>query len=263
MLKRNLDEVKAWLGPELARGAMEVAIVGDFDPEATIAAVARTLGALPARGPRPDLAELRRVRFPAEPFTRHYTIDTEIPKGSLALYWPTTDGRDIRRARRLNMLGEVFHDRLRVKVREELGDAYSPGVGSAAGDLYPGYGYMQASVTVDPPRAGRVADIVVQIAADLAERGVTEEELERARKPVLTSLRESARTNQYWLGSVLARAQEKSEVLDWCRSRYADNEAITAAELGELAKAYLAADRASRVTVVPREKPAAAVTQDN
>jgi zinc protease len=127
-------------------------------------------------------------------------------------------------------------------------------VGSAAGELYPGYGYIQASVTIDPPRAARVTEIIVQIAATLAEKGVTPDELARAKQPVLTSLRESARTNQYWIGSVLARAQEKPEVLDWCRSRYTDNEAITAEELSALAKAYLGAARASRVSVVPAAK---------
>jgi zinc protease len=256
MLKRNLDEVKAWVTPELARGAMEVAIVGDIDVDATIAAVARTLGALPKRDPKPELAEAKRVKFPAEPFTREYKIATEIPKGVVALYWPTTDGRDIRRARRLNMLGEVFSDRLRLKVREELGDAYSPGVGSSASDLFPGYGYIQSSVTVDPPRALQVADIIIEIAGEIAGKGITEDQLDRAKKPVLTTLRESARTNQYWLSAVLGRAQERPEVLDWCRSRYADNEAITVAELTELANAYLPTARASRVTVVPAAKVA-------
>jgi zinc protease len=254
MLKRNLDEVKAWVMPELAKGAIEVAIVGDLDLDATIDAVARTLGALPQRKAKPELADLRNVKFPSEPFAKEYTIATEIPKGNVALYWPTTDGREIRTARRLNMLAEVFSDRLRVKVREELGDAYSPGAGSNASDFYPGYGYLQAGVTIDPPRAKQVADIITQIAAEMAEKGITEDELERAKKPVLTTLRESARTNQYWLGSVLSRAQERPEVLDWCRSRYADNEAITAAEISTLAKSYLAAARASRVVVIPSAK---------
>ncbi len=71
---------------------------------------------------------------------------------------------------------------------------------------------------------------------------------------MLTALRESARTNQYWLGNVLSRAQEKPEVLDWCRSRYADNESITTAELSELAKSYLGPDHASRVIVIPLAK---------
>lgn len=256
MLQRNLDEVRAWVAPELARGAIEIAIVGDMDIDATIDAVAKTLGALPKREPKPALADLRKVSFPSEPFAREFTIVTEIPKGNVALFWPTTDGREIHRARRLNLLGEVFSDRLRLKVREELGDAYSPGVGSAASDIYPGFGYMQASVTVDPPRAKEVADIITQIAADIAAKGVSEDELERAKKPVLTSLRESARTNQYWLSAVLARAQERPEVLEWSRTRYADNEAITAEEIGELAKQYLPASRASRVTVFPTPKVA-------
>ena len=251
ILKRSADEAKAWVQPELARGALEVALVGDLDLEATIAAVAETLGALPKRQAKPAYDAARVVKFPTTPFAKDYTIATEIPKGELRLYWPTTDGRDIRRVRRLNLLGEVFSDRLRVKVRQELGDAYSPGAGSSASEVYPGYGYLQAGVTIDPPRAKQVADIIVQIAAGLAEKGVTEDELERAKKPVLTSLRESARTNQYWLGSVLSRAQEKPEVLDWCRNRYADNEAITAAELSALAKSYLSADRASRVIIIP------------
>jgi zinc protease len=260
MLKRNLDEVKAWVTPELARGALEVAIVGDIDVDATIAAVAQTLGALPKREPKPELATAKVVKFPAEPFTREFQIATEIPKGIVALYWPTTDAREVRRARRLNMLSEIFSDRLRLKVREELGDAYSPGVGSSASDLFPGYGYIQSNVTVDPPRAKQVADIIAEIAGDIAEKGVNDDQLDRAKKPVLTSLRESARTNQYWLSAVLARAQERPEVLDWCRSRYADNEAITIEELNALAKSYLPASRASRVTVVPAGKVAAEST---
>jgi zinc protease len=126
--------------------------------------------------------------------------------------------------------------------------------------VYPGYGYIQAGTIIDPPRAKQVADMMAAIAAELAEKGTNDDELLRAKQPILTSLRESARTNQYWLGNVVGRAQERPEMLDWCRSRYADFEAISVAEINALAKEYLGAGRASRVIVVPQPKagPAAA-----
>ncbi|HEY0968581.1 MAG TPA: insulinase family protein [Opitutaceae bacterium] len=253
---RTIEEARAWLTPQLATGAIEIALVGDLDLDAAIDAVGRTLGALPPRAPKPALEEARQVSLPATPLRRDYTVETEIPKGIVALYWPTTDAKDIHVVRRLSLLGEVFADRLRVKVREELGGAYSPGAGNTSSETYRGYGYMIANVTVDPERASEIADVVTAIAADLAANGVSEDELDRARQPILTSIRESSRTNQYWLGSVLASAQEFPERLDYSRSRTADFEGITKAEVDALAKAYLGSDRASRAGVLP--VPAAA-----
>ena len=255
MLSRNLAEAKAWLAPELAHGAIEISLVGDLDLEAAIEAVAKTLGALPARAAKPDLAALKKVSFPATPFVKSYTIASEIPKGNVAVYWPTTDGLEVHRARRLSLLAAVLGDRLRVKIREEIGGTYSPSAGSNASDTFPGYGYIQAGCVVDPALAAKISDLIVAIGDDLAQNGVTEDELVRAKQPVLTAARESLRTNNYWGGNVLARAQEKPEVLDWARTRLPDLEAITAAELSALAKSYLGKDRASRVTILPASDP--------
>ncbi|MDB6093184.1 MAG: peptidase domain protein [Verrucomicrobia bacterium] len=254
MMSRNLDEVRAWLAPQFAHGAMEVSIIGDLDIEATIAAVGSTLGALPTRDARPALEELRKVSFPATPFAKDYTIDSQIPKGAVRLYWPTTDGIEVKRARRLNLLANVFNDRLRVKVREEMGGTYSPQAGSSTSDTFPAYGFMLASIDVAPDMANKITDLVLSIGDDLAKNGVTEDELARARQPALTGMRESLRTNEYWLSSVLSRAQEKPETLDWCRNRIADFESITTAELSALAKTYLNHERASRATVLPAKK---------
>lgn len=257
MMKRNLAEAKAWLTPELAQGAIEIAIVGDIDIDATIDAVSKTLGALPKRAPKPALADRKIVKFPAEPIARRYAVPTEIPKGVVAIYWPTTDGLEIRRNRRLTLLGLVLSDRLRVKVREELGDAYSPSAGNDASDVYPGYGFMAAEVTIDPPRAEQIADAVIALGGDLVAKGTTADELARAKQPLLTQLRESSRTNGYWMNAVVSRAQERPQQLDWCRTRYTDFESITTAELDALAKEYLKPERASRVIVVPQRTPVA------
>lgn len=258
LMARTLDETRAWLTPQLTRGAIEVAVVGDLDIEAAIDAVAKTLGALPSREPKLVLTDLRKVSFPQKPFTKEYTIASEIPKGVVQIYWPTTDSLDIKRTRRMTMLAEIFSDRLRLKVRQELGGTYSPEVDNAPSDTFPGYGFLTVSIDVDPAKAGKITEVVLTIADDLATKGATNDELERARQPVLTQTRESLRTNGYWLGNVLLRAQEKPAVLDWARTRIPDLESISTAEINALAKTYLPSARAFRVTVLPASSPASA-----
>jgi zinc protease len=269
LLSRSLDEVRAWLTPQLTRGAIEIGMVGDLDIEATIAAVGKTLGALPAREPKPALPELRQVHFPQTPFDQTYRIASEIPKGLVVIYWPTTDESDVHRTRRLNILSTILEDRLRVRIREELGGTYSPNAGSFTSDAFPGYGYLTASVDVEPGMATKISDAVVALADDLAVHGTTADELLRAKQPVLTAIRESSRDNGYWLGAVLSRAQEKPEVLDWARSRTADIESITVDQINQYARQYLGQNRRSRVIVLPSaarneaSQPASAPTTAN
>jgi zinc protease len=260
MLALNLDEVKAWLAPELAGGALEVSVVGDFDVGAVVEAASKTIGTLPKRAARPTLDALRKVGFPSQPFVRDYPIDTKIPKTVIVLYWPTSDGMDIHRTRRLTLLSEVLADRLRVKVREQLGSTYAPSVASEASMVFPGYGYMAARVDVDPAKANDIKNVVASVAGDLQLNGATQDEIDRAKNPILTSIRESERTNEYWM-TVLGRAQEKPEVLDWARSRHADFASITVADVDALAKEYLASEKASIVIIRPADAlPGAAPT---
>lgn len=252
---RTLAESKAWLNGEFRHGALEVAIVGDFDPAAATAAVAATFGALPARAAKPGYELERTVAFGA-PMARQFFTQTEIPKGTVQLFWPATDNRDVHLARRLALLGSVLNDRLRVKIREEMGDTYSPDAGASLSDTYRGYGHILAEATVAPDKARAVADAMKAAATSLFENGVTEEELIRAKQPALTSIKQSLRTNPYWLGNVLAAAQEQPQRLDWARTRLSETEAITAAELSALAKQYLDPTKVSEFISLPTPKKA-------
>jgi zinc protease len=251
MFSRTLDEVRAWLTPALRTGPLEIGIVGDFEPDAVIDAVAATLGALPARSERTDDSALRQVAFPSTPFNRSYEIDSKLQKGLALFYWPTTDGRDAHTSRRLGLLASVVTDRMRLRLREEMGGTYSPSARSVASDTFPGYGYLTSGIDIDPAAADKIAEAVTALSAELHQQGVTEDELTRAKRPALTSIRESARSNAYWLNSVLARAQERPEVLGWARNREADVASITKAEVDQLARMYLDPSRLSRAVVIP------------
>jgi zinc protease len=251
LFARTLDEEKAWLEPQLKKGAIEIAIVGDLDAQASIDAVGQTLGALPQREVKPPLTAERVVHYPAKPFDQHLTVVTQIPRGLLALFWATSDARDVHVQRRNTLLAQVFADRLRVEVRDKLGDAYSPYARNNSSEIFPGYGFFMSYLEVDPAKAQTVAGVVTKIADDLYKNGVTEEELSRAKQPFLTALRESARTNTYWLDAVLESAQENPQHLDWSRSRYKDFESIAKPEVDALAKTYFAPGKESKVIVTP------------
>lgn len=241
-MARTLAELRDWLDPQLKQGALEVTVVGDIDPESVIAMAASTLGALPPRGNKTTDRALRQVGVP-EPGKELIKITASVPKTVLACFWPTTDASEARRTRRLSLLGEVFYDRLRVEVREKLGGSYSPTARNNSSDTYEGRGFMVALATIEPGQSEVVRAAILKVAQDLARHGVTTEELERARLPLLTTLRETERSNAYWTATVLAASQEKPERLEWARTRTADFASISKAELDDLAKAYLAPEK--------------------
>lgn len=245
----TLDEIRAWLAPLLAGSPIELTVVGDVDVEAVVAAAARTFGALPPRAQPADHAERLQVAL-ASGLHDEATIETELDKSLLFLVQPLTDGRDAAVRRRLNLLGRVVDDRLRVLVREREGLAYSPGAAVNASDVYPGVGYLLMNVFADPARVADARKACLSIADSLATDGVTAEELERMRTPLLAQLRDQMRNNGFWLG-VLQDCQARPAALDEIRRVESDYLAITAETLGALAKQYLGSARASWLVVTP------------
>ncbi len=251
--QRTTAEMKAWLEKPLRESYLEVAIVGDVDVEAVIAQVAKTFGALPARADsKPAFTAERAVKFPAEPKTKDFRFKTEIPRASALVYWPTTDMKDIRKTRRLSLLGSILDDRMRLKIREEMGDSYSPMAHHLPSDTFTGYGYMFAYITLKPDQVSLVGRIVSELGEALTKDGsISGDEFERARKPLLTQLEQMRRDNGYWLGRVLRNCQEQPYRLDWARSMVDDITSIKKQDLEVLAKEYLGAGKATVLGIIP------------
>ena len=247
--KLTLNDLKAWLAQPLAAGYMEVAIVGDVDPDQALASAAKTFGALPPRAAtKPAFAQQREVRFPTPPKTKDIRFVSQIPCSVSVVAWPTPGERDIPRYRRFSVLASVLNNRLFSKVRKELGATYSPAVIQYGSDAFPDYGYLAALVTVDPKQLADIGPLVVKIGAELAAGKIDDDEFQRAMTPVLSSIDDL--DNAYWL-NVLSNCQEHPEFLDAARGRKADYNSITKADLEALAKQYLSAEKATIIDVAP------------
>ncbi len=252
-LKRiSLEQIKEWVETEFKSTSLEVSIVGDFDPEEAIGAVATYLATLPLKDHSYKSNRSNKIIFPTNK-TAVFKVDSKIPKSLVVVAYPTTDFWDINRTRRLSALADLFSERLRVYIREELGAAYSPFAYNHAFYAYPGFGMLRAHISTDPKMADSVAEAVKELAQQITDSPISPDELKRIKDPIVQSIKDLRRTNRYWLNSVLTLSSRYPQKLEWSRTIESDYGAITAEELLTLAKKYFTKDTAATVIVIPEE----------
>src|SRR3990167_9363257 len=172
---------KVW-APLLAQGPVEVDVFGDIDTEAAIEALNRTFGALPARQAIPPEALSRSLTFAAstsEPVVLRH--NGEADQAAAVIAWPTGGGSaGLPESRKLELLGEVFSNRLLDSMREKAGASYSPQVAADWPlDLDNG-GRFLALTQLPPELVPEFFAEADRIAADLAANGPTADELKLA-----------------------------------------------------------------------------------
>ncbi|GAA5120173.1 insulinase family protein [Luteolibacter yonseiensis] len=251
----TIADAKKWLAPELAKGYLELSIVGDFEIEKITPDLLASFGALPPRAATPAaLADMRKIRFPNAPGVKTFTYDSKIPQGVASTLWKTDGLRGNQpEFRRLNILGEIYGDRLREEIREKLGASYSPNAGADGSDAFEGFGYVIGQSVGKPEDLDLLLKTMRELADTFATQGATDDELDRALKPTLGQLDKSLRDNSYWLGTVMSQSQADPKRLELARGREADYRSITLKEINALAKKYLRAENALLISIKPAE----------
>ena len=248
----TIEEARAGIVSGLSTGPIDVIVVGDVTVDDAIAAVAPTFGSLAPRGPAarpaPGATELR---FPAgtpEPVRLTHNGPAEQTLAYIA--WPTTDAvEDRTEARRVSVLTEVLKLRVLEVIREQQALAYSPGTGSSASDTYRGYGSVSIRAEIAADKVEPYYAAVESIVASLRDAPPSEDELNRARLPVIEALRRSQASNEYWL-TQLSEVAEKPGDVEQTLTHISDLEAVTPADVQALARQYLRDDTAWKAIVV-------------
>jgi len=247
----NIKDVEKWIEGAKAASPLEIAVVGDVDPDEVIGLTAEFLGSLPgdkdARMPDSD----RKPSFPAGERLEQ-GVPTRIERALVMVVYPTTDTYDIDTTRRLSILSDIFSDRMRLQIREDMGATYSQGAYNSPSRAYEDWGLFGTYAILDPADAEAVEARIRRIAKDIRENGVTEDELERAVRPVLANITSRVKTNEYWLNTVLKGASRHPEQLDWSRTIFIDYAAITVDDINRAAKRYLENDKAAALFFHPR-----------
>lgn len=206
-------DVRDWLQQPLTRGYLEVTIVGDISEEEVVRVVSRTLGSLPPR------AETKTLTYPPKPIAisappgfKRIEFIGEQHLGQAAGVWPIQEKISIRDHAALLVLSKVLQQHVFAEIRSRLGLAYSPNVGLQRFSGFPNFALMRARVQCDPGETSRVATLLEDIAAHLAEGGMTEAEFTGARGILSGHTRFEMHENGFLI-SMLRRAQENPESL--------------------------------------------------
>lgn len=247
----SLADLRAAIEPQLTQGSVALGLIGDFDEDAAIEAVAATLGALPARPARVEVGEPpRAVALTSEAGPIVLTHTGQDDQGVLSLSWPTDDGQDLSDDIARDVLASVLNLCMTEILREELGAAYSPQAFSFSTTTYDGFGHLTALVTTPAQDMDRTAEIIEEIAAGVANEPVSADLLERARSPIREGFERAEYLNSAWTGLV-AMAQSDPEELHRRRQRLDALNALAPLTLQRVAAQYFKAGQARQIRVVP------------
>lgn len=231
---------------------VEVTISGNIREDAALLQVEKTFGNLPkvpdsfTPAPGGDHIALPKDRMP-QVFYHEGRPDQAVS----AVVFPATDAfSNIADTRGLTILSEVFNARLDEELRAKQGMAYDGGVGLKASESMKGFGYLEASGTIAPDKDQVFYDTVLRIAADLAATGITQDELDRARNPLIQYLSDENKNNEDWQ-QTMGGLYGNSVLWEYRVHQYKSYMAVTKDDIQRLAKTYLKPDAVLRARAVP------------
>ncbi len=238
--------------PLLQQGPIEVIVFGEFDRDSAVESLNRTFGALPLRDPIPLEMATRTLAFPddrSEAVVRSHRGDAD--QAAAAIVWPSGGGIEgIRDSRQLEILTQLFNNRLLEAMREKAGASYAPQVVSQWPTDLPTGGTIRALAQLQPKDVPVFFAEAERIAKELTLIPPTLEELERVTEPLLQLVRRASTGNLFWLYQ-LEGATRDPRIVSSIRTLPQDFSQTTPAKMQQLAQFYFGQEPGWRLAILP------------
>jgi zinc protease len=238
--------------PLLGQGPIEVLVFGEFDKAAIIEQLRLTFGALP---PRAEISAEVAARVP--PFAPAggspavVTHRGDANQAAAVVAWPSGGGvANLRESRQLEILTQLFNNRLLEALRERAGASYSPQVFSNwPSDLASG-GRITALAQLEPEFVPVFFAEANRIARDLATNPPTADELARVTEPLGQLIRRASTGNQFWLYNLEGATQDPQRAA-LLRTLLSDYSQTSGQVMQLLADRYLAKSVPFQLAIIP------------
>ncbi|MEM7689954.1 MAG: insulinase family protein [Pseudomonadota bacterium] len=246
--------------PLLKEGPVEVLVFGEYDKEAIVQKLTETFGALPpARAVTTEVA-VRVPDFPdpaPSPTVLEHRGDEN--QAAAVVVWKSGGGvKSIRESRQLEILTQIFNNRLLDALREEAGAAYSPNVSSRwPADIEAG-GTITAIAQIEPEILPLFFSEADRIAKDLAQNPPTDDEINRVTGPLSQLIRRASTGNQFWLFNLEGASFDPKRV-EMLRYLLGDYSRTDPRIMQFLADRYFVQGAPLRVAIIPEGQELAEV----
>lgn len=248
---RTFAELSTWLEPQLKHAPLDLAVVGDVGPAEAAAAAAATLGALPARDPLSSLPPPRPVTLAKLPLVHSMHTLAAAEQGAVYWYWPAPDIAAVPDHRVADFLARVLSDRMRVRIRDELGASYTPEARYVMHPEYRGFNYFYAGGEVAPAQLSSAASLIMREVEILRSKGIAAETFSRLRPAILHEYETLYKSRNFWLESVLCDLREYPENLAVARDYLAGVNAVTVEQLNRALQKYFFRENSLVLTALP------------
>jgi zinc protease len=230
---------KVW-EPLLKQGPVEVLVFGEFDSAEVIEQLRLTFGALPPRDPIAPEVAARLPGFAALAETP--TVVThrgDANQAAAVVAWESGGGTaGLPESRQLEILTQLFSNRLLDALREKAGASYSPQAFSNWPSDLAGGGRITAVAQLTPETVPVFFAEADRIAKDLAANPPTADELARVTEPLGQLIRRASTGNQFWLYNIEGATEDPGHIAQ-LRSLLQDYSRTTPQAMQALAARYL------------------------
>lgn len=137
----------------------------------------------------------------------HFVRKMETPQANIVQIWKGALPYNLKNEVVVGALGDILTQRYLKSIREEGGMAYSVGAGAQASwGIREDY-TLQIYCPVKPALRDSALLLMKQGIEDIAQNGVTEEELNKVKEFELKDYADSQKKNSYWAGLIAAKTQ--------------------------------------------------------
>lgn len=168
--------------------------------------------------------------------TNHFFRSMETPQAQIVQLWHGSNPYNMKEAATISVFGDILTKRYLKSIREDGGLAYSVGA-SASANYAPKEEYiMQVYCPVKPAKLDSALLLMKQGIEDIANKGVTADELDEVKKFELKDFADSQKKNGYWLNLITTKVLYGRDL----QTNYeATMKGITSADIQKFAKSVL------------------------